>query len=102
MKKAGVTLFVIVTVVASLHAFRAMQQANIRGKVMEASGVVSVLATNGIDSIGTTLVNGVFSLSVKPGNWKVFVNARMPYRNVMMNVPVYEGNTVDLGIIRLH
>ena len=70
------TLFVIVTVVASLHAFRAMQQANIRGKVMEANGVVSVLATNGIDSVGTTPINGVFSLVVKPGNWKVFVNAR--------------------------
>lgn len=102
MKKAGVTLFVIVTVVATLHAFRAMQQANIKGKVIEANGVVSVLATNGIDSVGATPENGVFSLPVKPGNWKVYVNARTPYRNVMMNVPVYEGNTIDLGIIRLH
>jgi len=40
MKKAGMTLFVIVTVVATLHAFRAIEQANIRGKVMEQKEVV--------------------------------------------------------------
>jgi hypothetical protein len=101
MKKAGMTLFIIVAIVATLHAFRAMQQANIKGRVREAAGVISVFATNGIDSVGTTPVNGVFSLIVRPGNWKVLVNTRTPYRNVMLNVPVYEGNTIDLGLIRL-
>ena len=95
------TLFVIVTIVATLHAFRAMQQANIKGRVLESGAVVSVLATNGIDSVGTTPINGVFSLIVKPGNWRVFVNARTPYRNMIMNVPVEEGKTIDLGLIRL-
>ena len=102
MNKTGATtLIIIIVVVATLHAFRATEEANIKGWVVQSGGSATVLATNGIDSVTTGTVNGFFSLLVKPGNWKIHVNGRHSKRHYFVNVPVYEGKIIDLGQIRL-
>jgi hypothetical protein len=101
MSKTVATFIAVVLVVIALHAFRAMQQTNITGKVISDAKNVCVYLINGNDSLKTRVNAGHFKLTVKPGSWKVLIDD-----NKMMIdeglVEVREGSTLDLGIIRLN
>jgi hypothetical protein len=47
-------------------------------------------------------LNGVFSFAVKPGLYKVIVDAVEPYKDaVLENISVKEGQAVDVGEVVL-
>jgi hypothetical protein len=101
MSKTVATLIAVVLIVIVLHAFRAMQQSNITGKVQSDDKKVWVYLINGEDSLKTRVTGGSFKFTVKPGSWKVMID----HSNVMVDeglVEVLEGHTLDLGTIRLN
>lgn len=101
MKKTFATLVAIIIAVAGLHAFRAMQPSMIRGTVYPVYGVSEVYAIHGTDSTRIKPGNGTFTFTIKPGSWKLFINAREPLKDVVLDVVVKEGQTNNLGQINL-
>lgn len=101
MKKTVATLLVIVIAVASLHAVRVMQQSYISGKIFPTGAADVVVAINGTDSVKVKPSESGFSFVVSPGNWKILVEARHPYQNTIVGASVQEGQTAQLGEIKL-
>ena len=102
MKNTFVILMVVIAMIVGLHAFRFIDESSITGKVNPPDGVVSVSAGNGTDSVRGNPTEGVFTLIVKPGTWKVFIDAKEPFKDIIMDrVEVKEGKRTDLGEIRL-
>lgn len=103
MKKSVITFIAIVLMVITLHAFRAMQQPTITGKIVPSNGATKVWAINGNNLLKVEPTNGLFKIAAGPGQWKVMVQASAPYRDfsIPAAVQVQEGKTLDLGEIRL-
>jgi hypothetical protein len=102
MKKTVFTLFATILTVAMLHAFRLMQSSSISGKIIPPEGSDTVWAISGRDSIKTTVLNGAFVFTVKPGTWKITVRGKAPFKDaVLETVDVKEGQNTDIGEIRL-
>ncbi len=102
MSKTVAVFIVTIVLVIALHAFRSLGTSNIKGRVISRGGGVHVWAVRGSDSIKVSAQNGFFTLPVKPGSWKVLVGKQMPWPDMGMTVDVPEGQTTDLGIIRLY
>ncbi|WP_315822631.1 carboxypeptidase regulatory-like domain-containing protein [Paraflavitalea speifideaquila] len=88
MKKTIATLVVIIIAVFSLHAVRVMHQSSITGKISPSDGAEVVIAINGTDSLKLKSADRGFSFIVKPGAWKVLVNAKNPYKDATLNADV--------------
>lgn len=102
MKKTLFTLFATIVTVAMLHAFRLMQTSSISGKVIPPEGAEMVVAISGTDSVRTTVINGAFVFTAKPGTWRVTVRGRPPFKDaVLERVDVQDGQNTDVGEIRL-
>lgn len=88
---------------AAFSAFTLMPGAGIKGTVTPAESAGTVLAISGTDTVKALPANGAFQLSdVKPGTYKVVVEAKAPYKNFEKEgVAVKEGEVVDLGTITL-
>lgn len=85
-----------------LHAFRLMQSSSISGKVIPPEGSEIVLAVSSRDSVRTTVINGAFVFTVKPGSWRITVVGKAPFKNAILEqVDVKEGQNTDVGEIRL-
>jgi hypothetical protein len=85
-----------------ISAFRNIEQTSITGRVNPVDGATSALAISGRDSATSNIVNGVFSFAVKPGIYKVMIDAVEPYKDVTLeNIGVKEGQSVDVGEIVL-
>jgi hypothetical protein len=71
------------------------------GKVTPQDGAESVWAI-GTDSTKGIITSGNFSIQVKPGTYKVFVDARDPFKDVSLeNLEVRDGQPLDVGEIVL-
>lgn len=101
MKKTIATLIVIVIAVASLHAVRVMRQSSISGKISPADAAEVVIAINGTDSLKVKPSEGAFNFIVQPGAWKVWIDAKKPYKDATLDADVKEGETTQLGEIKL-
>lgn len=102
MKKALVTLIATILTVAALHAFRLMQNSSISGKILPPEGADLIWAIGGTDSIKTNAVNGAFAITVKSGTWKIIIDAKEPFKDVVLDkIEAKEGQNTDLGEIRL-
>ena len=100
--KNGVTVSAIILVIAALHSFRDSAAGSIGGTVIPADGVTYIWAVQNRDTIKTVPVNGQFSLPAANGLWKVVVDAKDPYKDVLIeNVQVLDGKETNLGEIRL-
>ena len=85
-----------------ISAFKNFQQTSIVGRVNPLDGATSALAISGKDSATSNIVNGSFSFAVKPGIYKVMIDAVEPYKDVTLeNIGVKEGQAVDVGEIVL-
>lgn len=85
-----------------LFSFRPTVDGNVIGKVVPPEGVEKVWAINGSDSLEAQLIDGGFSFSVKPGTWKIVVDAKEPFKDaVLENVEAKDGENTDLGEITL-
>jgi len=104
MKKIVITLCIAFAGFIALSAFtnRINIATSIHGTVTPADGAKKVWAINGTDSVSATPVAGNFSIDVKPGTWKVKVEAASPYKDAVVdNVVVTEGQSFDAGEIKL-
>ena len=102
MKRFIVYFGVILLLILSAYTFQNTDQTSITGRVNPLDGANSAWAVGGRDSSTSAIVNGTFSFSVKPGIYKVVVDAIEPYKDaVLENISVKEGQTVNLGEIML-
>ena len=97
---------VILSVVALfilLISFVARNSAtSIVGRISPIDGANSVWAINGRDTLTSVVANGNFSLGVKAGTYKVWIDSKEPFKDVSLeNIEVKEGQTVDVGEIVL-
>ena len=75
---------------------------NITGKVTPAANAESVWAIDGKDTVKSAVLDGNFTLAVRPAIYKVIVNAKEPYKAVVFQtVEVRFDETVNLGEIQL-
>jgi phage host-nuclease inhibitor protein Gam len=103
MKKTLATFLAICAAVITLHAFRINQASGIKGTIspIEAT-VTNVWAISATDSVKVAPVQGVFSLAVKAGTYRVIVDATEPFKDAILErVEVKEGQITDVGEIRL-
>jgi hypothetical protein len=102
MKKRMLTLGVVAASVAGLFAFTTLAQTSITGKVTPAEGAETVWAISGTDSTKGTVTSGAFAIEVKPGTYKVIVDAKDPYKDVTLeNLEVKQDQALDVGEIVL-
>lgn len=102
MKKTGLTLIAIILGVVALHSFNSQKAGTISGSVVPADGAIMVWAVQNTDTAKAAPANGFFSLTAKSGTWKVVIDAKEPYQDVMMeNVQVSDGKETSLGEIKL-
>ncbi len=91
-------IFSLLFAVSAFHK----SQTSITGRVTPIDGANVAWAISGKDSATSNIVNGIFSFAVKPGLYKVMVDATEPYKDaVLENISVKDGQTVDVGEIVL-
>lgn len=101
MKRKFFSAGLVLALCSSWFAMHSAQTAII-GKVVPQDAVELIWAISGQDTVKTSPVSGGFALQVKPGNYKVVIDAKDPYKDwVMENVAIAEGETRDLGEIAL-
>jgi hypothetical protein len=101
MKKHILTLGIFLTSISGILAFTA-SQSSITGKVSPADGATMVWAVSGTDSAKAAITAGAFALQVKPGTYKLLVDAKPPYKDVTLeNLEIKEGQPLDVGEIVL-
>jgi hypothetical protein len=101
MKRFLLICGIIFSVLLAMNAFH-RSQTTITGRVTPIDGANTAWAVSGKDSATSNIVNGVFSFAVKPGLYKVMVDAIEPYKDaVLENISVKEGQTIDVGEIVL-
>ncbi|HEV7782223.1 MAG TPA: hypothetical protein VGO58_13205 [Chitinophagaceae bacterium] len=82
---------------------RNIPDSGIHGSIDPIDGGSKVWAINGTDSFSTIPVSGKFSVSVKPGNWSLLVEAIAPYKNTVMNgILVLDNQSTDAGVIKMN
>jgi len=95
---------VIITALAvTLFAFKTLAPASITGRVTPPEAVKDVWAVSLTDTARGSITQGSFIINnVKPGTYKVIIDANAPYKDVVKEgVSVTEGQPVDLGEIKL-
>ena len=102
MKKTGLTLILTILGVVALHSFNLQKAGTISGSVVPADGAIMIWAIQATDTVKAAPANGFFSLAANGGTWKVVIDAKEPYQDVMMeNVQVSDGKETSLGEIKL-
>lgn len=102
MKKTIGTLLVTIVAIVCLHSFRASRDSAVTGKVIPPDGVEYIWAISGTDTLKTTATEGAFSLTLKPGTYKIVVDAKDPYQDAVIDpIEIKDGQNTDLGEIRL-
>jgi uncharacterized membrane protein len=87
-----------------LSAFIIPGTSGIHGTISPADAAKKVWAvsTTGTDTVSIVPSSGAFSLDVKPGTWKILVEAAKPYKDaVVSNITVEEGKYTDAGEVKL-
>jgi hypothetical protein len=106
MKRKNILLEVISLILISvLVAFQSVQSSVI-GKITPSDAADAVMAIAKNDTLRTsmraTITNGRFAMDVKPGIYKIIVDTRDPYQDVILDdIEVKPGQTTDLGDIRV-
>ena len=102
MKRFPKLFGIIVIAMLTIFAWNKREATAITGRVNPIDGANSAWAIGGRDSAASNIVNGNFSFSLKPGIYKVVVDAIEPFKDaVLENISVKEGQTVDVGEIML-
>jgi len=89
--------------VFALFAFNAFKNGSIKGTVSPSASATSVYIVSGMDTMRTNIQNGAFEIGeVKPGTYKLVVEAIAPYKNFQKEgVVVNEKKATDVGEITL-
>jgi hypothetical protein len=79
-----------------------IQQAAITGRVSPANAAEVVWVIGAKDSIRATISSGNFSVMVKPGTYKIIVDAKEPFKDALLdNLDVKSNEPLDVGEIIL-
>lgn len=77
-------------------------RSGIQGTIDPPEGAKRIWAVNGKDTVAIIPAPGSFILDVKPGTWKLVVEAVLPYKNAEReSILVMDGEITDVGLIRL-
>ena len=103
MRNAIVQLCLVVMGISSIHAVKLLQTSSFHVKMYPEQGAEKVWAIQGKDSIEMINVNGEYYLrSINPGHWRVWIDAKAPYRKASFDVTdMRPGTDRDLGEYRL-
>ena len=102
MKKgvlAGVITSILVTNPFSFHTDEAFSpEAAITGKISPSEASETALIVNGRDTLKTPVIGGSFFRQVNPGNYKLIVSAKAPFKNASIgNLQVKRNHVLDVG-----
>jgi uncharacterized GH25 family protein len=77
-------------------------KSGIYGSIDPPDGAKRVWAISGRDSVSVVPATGKFSIELKAGTWKVFVEARDANKNTSIeNIVVLDNQFTDVGVIKL-
>jgi len=101
MKKIMIVICATIIVITAF-AFQCHFKSGIYGTIDPVDGAKRVWAISGRDSFPAVPVSGKFSIDVKPGTWRVYVEAVDASKNAWVeNVLVVESQFTDVGVIKL-
>jgi len=101
MKYGMLTAIVMAIGFTSLSALNNKQSA-ITGRISPANAAETVWVISVKDSIRAGVASGNFSVMVKPGTYKLLVDARDPFKDVLLdNLDVKANQALDIGEIIL-
>ena len=80
----------------------AKDRSGIQGTIDPPEGAKRIWAVSGKDTVSIIPSPGSFIMDVKPGSWKLVVEAVLPYKNVEReSILVIDGQITDVGLIKL-
>jgi hypothetical protein len=92
----------IIISVVLISSFASKNRSGIQGTIDPPEGAKRIWAVSGKDSVSIIPTPGSFIMDVKPGSWKLVVEAVLPYKNAERDgVLVVEGELTDVGLIKL-
>jgi hypothetical protein len=104
MKSNRLTVLLATLAIAfTLFAFTAFKNGSIKGSVSPSASATSAYVVSGMDTLRTNINNGGFEIGeVKPGTYKLVIEAIAPYKNFeKQGVVVNEKKATDVGQITL-
>jgi hypothetical protein len=91
----------IIVAVVLISGF-AKDRSGIQGTIDPPEGAKRIWAVSGKDTVSIIPPPGSFIMDVKPGSWKLVVEAVLPYKNIEReSILVIEGQITDIGLIKL-
>jgi len=92
----------IIISVVLIFSFASKNRSGIQGTIDPPEGAKRIWAVSGKDSVSIIPTPGSFIMDVKPGSWKLVVEAVLPFKNAERDgVLVVEGELTDVGLIKL-
>ena len=92
----GIIIFLVL-----ISAFT-KDRSGIMGTIDPPEGARRIWAVSGKDTVAIIPSPGSFIMDVKPGSWKLVIEAVLPYKNAEREgVLVTEGQLTDVGLIKL-
>ena len=103
MNRTKIGLWLVGLAMAGLVAFAQIKNGSVKGTVNPPTGADMAWIISGMDSVKAPIANGAFEFTnVKPGTYKVVVEAKPPYKNFAKEgITVTDGQATDLGEIKL-
>ena len=85
-----------------ISSFASKDRSGIQGTIDPPEGAKRIWAVSGKDTVSIIPPPGSFIMDVKPGNWKLVVEAVLPYKNAERDgILVTDGQIIDVGMIKL-
>jgi hypothetical protein len=101
MKKYLKYITPVVLAAGVLFSFSSPQSV-ISGSVLPADGTESIWAIGPKDSARAVIINtGAFSIPVKSGHYKLVVDAKVPYKDLVLDLDIKPDQPMDVGQIVL-
>ena len=92
----------IAVTVLIMSAFNSDYRSGIQGTIDPPEGAKRIWAVSGKDTVSIIPAPGSFIMDVKPGTWKLVVEAVLPYKNAEReSILVMDGEITDIGLIKL-
>jgi hypothetical protein len=88
--------------VVLISAYVLHDRSGIQGTIDPPEGARKIWAVSGKDTVAIIPPPGSFIMDLKPGSWKLVVEAVLPYKNAEREgILVTEGQIIDVGLIKL-
>lgn len=103
MKNTILKIAAFLLIAVALFSFTVFNAASITGRVTPPEALKDVWAVSLSDTVHGSVMQGGFNIpNIKPGTYKVIIDANAPYKDVVKEgISVTEGQPVDLGEVKL-